>query len=517
MAYVDELEPNVEALRDNSRSTYEVLNKLKVSWYAKYSFNWIRLVVSDTDQMNISSLHFFDNKDQLTIEKYSISKKDSTVDIHVALSKSAKRLEIEFVTDISLCTIFVSGGRNIALHMATTMSSTNDTNVASLAVDNEREMNSSDPTCTMTTDQDMSSPEWTVQFNSSVSIIGVIIYSKSPLSNLSVTIVRNQKTFKLSFNDILMKKDVVLLQLDKVVVAERLEITVQDSLLELCEVEIYGDETCESNKFGLLCDKPCDCRNKIKTCAIPTGACWSEFKGDFNDGCNKDNVLCGKPPDVDHGQWTDCVRVIGSNCSLTCDPDYELIGDPHITCQPNGRYTDPGICQRTILCGEPPDIRNGHWTECQRAIGSNCSLTCDPDYELIGDPHITCQPNGRYTGPGICQRIVSCGEPPTVNHGIWKKCERAIGSTCSLTCESNYELIGDSQVTCKTNGQYTGPGICKRIASCGDPPYVKNGHWTECQRVIWSRVSRQSVQLFPKSSYPFCLDRALSRLLWGFN
>ena len=62
-------------------------------------------------------------------------------------------------------------------------------------------------------------------------------------------------------------------------------------------------------------------------------------------------VLCPDPVDIDNGMVTSTGNFVGDTATYTCDPGFELIGDPTTTCtQVDGETAlflpPPPVCRR---------------------------------------------------------------------------------------------------------------------------------------------------------------------------
>jgi len=74
-----------------------------------------------------------------------------------------------------------------------------------------------------------------------------------------------------------------------------------------------------------------------------------------------------------------------------------------------------------------------------QVTGTNCTLTCDLGYQLLGSSHQQCLPNNTWDGEPVTCMIMSCPnleEPP--NAAIILPCESEFRSTCSLRCDTGY-------------------------------------------------------------------------------
>ena len=112
--------------------------------------------------------------------------------------------------------------------------------------------------------------------------------------------------------------------------------------------------------------------------------------------------------------------------------------------------------------------------------GDTCSFTCNTGYELTGSDNRTCQSNGRWSGSDdVCRRgehftyiilsiiatliqlAVSCPSLINPNNGaitcsLGDDGVPSFEDTCSVTCNTGYELTGSDTRTCQSNGSWSG-------------------------------------------------------------
>ncbi|KAL5019465.1 hypothetical protein ScPMuIL_002357 [Solemya velum] len=202
----------------------------------------------------------------------------------------------------------------------------------------------------------------------------------------------------------------------------------------------------------------------------------SNWAQDLTKLCTE--TLC--PRDFKNGAVTDCQRKIGNTCGVVCDTGYAASSDISLTCQASGNWNSDtsNICQ-AILC--PSNIANGGLVNCGRMVGDTCSVECDTGYEDTSNVQLVCQSSGswgRDTG-AICQAILC---PRTLNNGAVTSCQRRVGDVCSVTCETGYTDNASVSLTCLSSGDWNRDtsNICQEILC---PRTINNG-FVNCQRRI---------------------------------
>ena len=121
--------------------------------------------------------------------------------------------------------------------------------------------------------------------------------------------------------------------------------------------------------------------------------------------------------------------------------------------------------------------------------GDTCSFTCNTGYGLTGSDTRTCQSDGSWSGSEtMCRRglhtqyamhmmsiygyfflyIVPCPlltdpNSGTITCSLGDDGVPSYEDTCSVTCDTGYELIGSDTRTCQSNGGWSGiETMCSR-------------------------------------------------------
>ena len=90
-----------------------------------------------------------------------------------------------------------------------------------------------------------------------------------------------------------------------------------------------------------------------------------------------------------------------------------------------------------------------------QTINSNCSITCDAGYEVVGKPILTCLPDRTWSDqPPSCQ-LLQCGQPNSLippNGFIELPCSNGYNSSCSIGCFAGFSLNGSGEISCQLSG-----------------------------------------------------------------
>ncbi|XP_055884564.1 uncharacterized protein LOC106070731 isoform X2 [Biomphalaria glabrata] len=429
---------------DYTCNTAKDLNSITVTW-AKLEaipLTWWRITVNDPRFLVNVQLQFT-REGNFEFEKSSC--RNETISEVSDKSIDRRCNDDVMITSLtlsgnlsSLCSFYISGGRNVAFNQHAWQSSRvpEINGSADLAVDGNTESNYFRNSCTHTKTE--SSPSWTLTLQSSYVIQRFIIYNRGDgyserLRGFWV------KTYDASRSEIGYYKDkgvldkvpIYYVNLKKVSSAVNyisIRLNGTYGILTLCEVEAYGE--CPAGKWSLPCNKQCP-TSCPKDCDRDTGKC---------------NTVCigySNPPQCDSvcsiGKWgVNCRNNCSNKCaSSICDSKTGLCNQACLG------YSDPPYCNTVCSVGK--------WgVNCR----NNCSNKCDGS---ICD---------RKTG--LCnQGCLGYSDPPYCNiacsAGKW-------GVNCRNNC-SNKCAICDSKT-----------GLCNQ--SClgySDPPYCN----TECPKGQW--------------------------------
>ncbi|KAH9490843.1 hypothetical protein Btru_033534 [Bulinus truncatus] len=288
---------------------------------------------------------------------------NNTIDVWCSLNALIQEVNIIGEGVRTLCSIYVSGGRNVALKQPTHQTSTYDNekgetlNSLSLnAVDGNVNGKFTDGSCSHTNKSDPS-PTWTVTFNVTFSINKFVLYNRGNTENsdnqdnlnkerlkhfiLKAFGENSAELFNYTDKSIKAKKIYTVNQLilDRVANVSITATTEYAGVyLTLCEVEIFGD--CPDGWRGLKCEQECNKEDNF---------------------CNRICFGASDPPDCN----TNCtVGMWGLNCSNNCTERCKGYNCDKINglCRSgcNG-YSDPPYCSQACNIHQ--------W-------GLNCSQTC---------------------------------------------------------------------------------------------------------------------------------------------
>ncbi|XP_078664132.1 P-selectin-like [Branchiostoma floridae x Branchiostoma belcheri] len=151
--------------------------------------------------------------------------------------------------------------------------------------------------------------------------------------------------------------------------------------------------------------------------------------------------------------------VTGSNfyqdvATFTCDTGYNLAGDPSLTCQADATWSAAAPTCTLNQCPLLTAPANGAVT------GTNfyqdvATFTCDSGYNLVGNPTITCQADTTWSGavPTCTRKECPLLAAPT-NGAVTGS--NFYQDVATFTCDSGYDLVGSSSLTCQADATWSG-------------------------------------------------------------
>ncbi len=214
------------------------------------------------------------------------------------------------------------------------------------------------------------------------------------------------------------------------------------------------------------------------------------------DGTWSDDIpVCGmvfcKTPSIEQGQIftqneahsLQSLPELPFNQTITiaCSLGYELAGSSSLTCLHTGywsksspicnrkRCTDPTVAHGIIM-GNRIQVQEGY------GFGDSAKFSCEEGFELLGAEEIICQPNGTWSSPFPECRVLSCSAAPSaiqnaaiVSYPPILDNNYTYATRVQVTCERGFRLIGDSEIACGPQGQWSGiMPVCHRLL-CANP------------------------------------------------
>ncbi|CAI8017312.1 Sushi, von Willebrand factor type A, EGF and pentraxin domain-containing protein 1 [Geodia barretti] len=114
---------------------------------------------------------------------------------------------------------------------------------------------------------------------------------------------------------------------------------------------------------------------------------------------------------------------LGDTATFTCTNGYELVGDSVLYCLSGGTWDNsPPVCQGpTVFCPNLMDPANGEVILSGVSVGDTATFTCNAEFELRGDSVLTCLSDITWDKtPPVCQGPTVLFQPTTytVTEGV---------------------------------------------------------------------------------------------------
>lgn len=191
------------------------------------------------------------------------------------------------------------------------------------------------------------------------------------------------------------------------------------------------------------------------------------------------SLVCGSLPTVPNSKTIPLNRTFTFNSVVQyiCADGYRNQNNEKVLsrCQSNGVWSAVTIICSIIECPEFPTIAHGIVVGKSVNFGSRISISCENGFKLIGDAQITCLSNGNWSMREIptCHQIV-CPTPESIVNGNVYFNDLAAGVKIRYICNTGFELIGDSERACSFSGEWSGvPPVCQQQL-CTNPPTYPN-------------------------------------------
>ncbi|XP_039605143.1 complement receptor type 2-like isoform X2 [Polypterus senegalus] len=192
----------------------------------------------------------------------------------------------------------------------------------------------------------------------------------------------------------------------------------------------------------------------------------------FGDSLVCDPVECHIPPEIENGSHFSMGRVqYRSVVIYTCNPGFDMIGNYQITCESNGEYSSPPPKCSKVMCPNI-NITNG-WKisgfNLPYVYQSSITFACDNGFQLNGSSAIVCDESGTWKpDPPTCVKTfgVKCPDPPVIENGSHDPVSSIrSGLVVTYNCNPGFDMIGNHQITCKSNGKYSSrPPKCIKVS-----------------------------------------------------
>ena len=194
--------------------------------------------------------------------------------------------------------------------------------------------------------------------------------------------------------------------------------------------------------------------------------------------CNP--VNCGDPGTITNGDRAGDVFTYQAQIIYSCHDEFSLVGSQAITCQSNGSWSDTVPVCTHIDCTDPGIPANGVRIGNDFSYNSSVSFSCYSGYQLNGSGVITCDTESKWNNTNLptCD-VIHCSAPVVPDNGNVSYTSLSANSSVYFTCNTGYKLIGNTNITCLPNGQWSNASVPScNITVCPPPTTLSHGHLT---------------------------------------
>ncbi|XP_078583844.1 uncharacterized protein LOC144866356 [Branchiostoma floridae x Branchiostoma japonicum] len=136
-----------------------------------------------------------------------------------------------------------------------------------------------------------------------------------------------------------------------------------------------------------------------------------------------------------------------------CIPGYQLVGSPTSRCQADGTWSHNVPSCAAVECPLLTAPDNGDMTG-NNFYTSEVGFTCDSGFELVGSSTLTCQADATWSGRVPSCTVVQCPALTNPENGVMTG-SNSFGDEVQFTCNPGYEIFGSSTITCLVDGQWS--------------------------------------------------------------
>ncbi|XP_063419779.1 beta-2-glycoprotein 1-like [Mytilus trossulus] len=159
----------------------------------------------------------------------------------------------------------------------------------------------------------------------------------------------------------------------------------------------------------------------------------------------------------------------GETVNLVCETGYKLNGFKNLSCQESGDWSNAiPTCEDVTCPGFSIELQQS-WHPVKRLYMYNdiVTLTCDEGYDLTSSANITCQSNGIWSGIQPNCTGVLCSPLPKIDSALLpnQTKEYRYPDTFKVTCETGYEVEGADLLQCNSTGSWSSIPRCTSIGN----------------------------------------------------
>ncbi|CAL4133700.1 unnamed protein product [Meganyctiphanes norvegica] len=184
---------------------------------------------------------------------------------------------------------------------------------------------------------------------------------------------------------------------------------------------------------------------------------------------------CPIPEVLENGQTIGSNYTYKSILSYACIAGFKLEGIDSRTCESNGMWSaEMPVCIE-IFCSLPSEVSNGVMDYNSLKVGSTARYTCLEGFRMEGLSVLNCLDDGDWDAsvPSCVQ--VDCGPAPNNDQLVLSGEHTIYNSKVMYSCERGFRLVGPQSSTCLQSGIWSRGAPTCELVSCPQPPRLNHG------------------------------------------
>ncbi|XP_065826820.1 sushi, von Willebrand factor type A, EGF and pentraxin domain-containing protein 1-like isoform X2 [Oscarella lobularis] len=220
-------------------------------------------------------------------------------------------------------------------------------------------------------------------------------------------------------------------------------------------------------------------------------ACLMATDGNSAQNCAND-TFCNPLTAPVNGAMNNTNTALGTLVRFRCHDGYHLSGREFVMCYSTGNWSGTEPSCEAFGCRKLQNLRNGLISTNDTSITATVNFSCNSGFVLNGVRSITCQSNGTWSShEPSCQPY--CRPLDVPHNGTISTNETSVGTLAQFDCQTDYYLVGFSNLTCKSNGEWSGnEPVCRHQTeglSCSSLDAPGNGSLNSNATSFLSRVT----------------------------
>ncbi|XP_065189567.1 sushi, von Willebrand factor type A, EGF and pentraxin domain-containing protein 1-like [Sycon ciliatum] len=174
---------------------------------------------------------------------------------------------------------------------------------------------------------------------------------------------------------------------------------------------------------------------------------------------------------------------------FTCNTGFNLVGNSASVCLSGGTWSTVTPQCVGIQCSGPlANPTNGRVNTSTISVFSVSTYSCNSGYELVGETNSICLSTGQWSGPAPTCSSINCNALPSILNGNVQPGQAPLirGSTAFVRCNEGFALSGMSTITCQSDLNWSTAPACSQIRCLAPLTPPMNGNISNGDNVFFS-------------------------------